>query len=822
MSESDYANPCAVLSPAESATLDGSTSVRCQPAPPPPAPDPPTLSNTLLPTLLNQNKGNPCPFCSDRASTNALSMPDWPARAHQPPPCSASLLCTQIRPFVRMRGGAPGRHGRGLAHAHSIALTSVAHPIRVERQRGAYCAIHAVNNALQHSLLDEHIVQLIAGELPLPQRFTRRENFHLGELLHVMQNVVPALNFDETIVHMGAAHGATWADTMAARPPHLHHCDSAILTMLPDLIGLSDAQLRAHVTHFVAAVHVLGKWYVLDSAAPGRMYPLHVDAVAHSFDAHVAFFTLADRQGQAAAPRAATRAEVSCLLRDALLPVGPAPDQQPRPPAIAGATPPDSHQRYARDQRETGAAGVRHSLGARVRQAPGAASATTVEGTAAWPTAPDVIADTAEPLHVLLFLRSRYITGDAVNRTLLLADCERAGLAAVSYAQYALERVRDHAADGACTAFMYRLTVTCPRHARQLRAATATFKRAVRASLGCNAVVLHTACPHILNRTTASAAPNTYVDSHGMPRRQRPYGTQHTTSNPRRPPPLVNANPFAALEPDVPAPDAAHVGASELERGDRTKARCHPSRARCARRRLHQLDYVGTLNTRNLGTKDAGSRLNAITDMMSEHRVGVLAVQETKVRSTSTVTAMSELTYCGTTATLQASQATGGVGFLIHRSAEEMVAYYGPRPRASHSSATRKFAAAWARIYGMPQQQTYIWRLSICHMRASPQQYTMTPCVTWKRTWHTTAKSQGRWSWHVTSTPGLRTQAMPDSKPNWQPQRRATGTSTSMRGDSPSCACAAGSAYTSAQERTKTGRFQRLVGATNAPQWTTS
>ena len=84
-----------------------------------------------------------------------------------------------------------------------------------------------------------------------------------------MQNVVPALNFNETVVHI--------ANTMAARPPHWHHCDSAILNMLPDLTGLSDVQLRAHVNHFVAAVHVLDKWYVLDSAAPGRMYPLRVD-----------------------------------------------------------------------------------------------------------------------------------------------------------------------------------------------------------------------------------------------------------------------------------------------------------------------------------------------------------------------------------------------------------------------------------------------------------------------------------------------------------------------------------------------------------------
>ena len=86
--------------------------------------------------------------------------------------------------------------------------------------------------------------------------------------------------------------------------------------------------------------------------------------------------------------------------------------------------------------------------------------------------------------------------------------------------------------------------------------------------------------------------------------------------------------------------------------------------------------------------------------MMHEHRVGVLAVQGNKLRSAASVAAASTLTYCGTTATMQATRPTGSVGFLISPAAEELVAYYGPRLRATHASATRKFAAAWARIYG--------------------------------------------------------------------------------------------------------------------------
>ena len=44
-------------------------------------------------------------------------------------------------------------------------------------------------------------------------------------------------------------------------------------------------------------------------------------------------------------------------------------------------------------------------------------------------------------------------------------------------------------------------------------------------------------------------------------------------ANPQRPTPLATAHPCAALDPDVPAPDAAHVGAAEPERGNRAKAR---------------------------------------------------------------------------------------------------------------------------------------------------------------------------------------------------------------------------------------------------------
>ena len=181
------------------------------------------------------------------------------------------------------------------------------------------------------------------------------------------------------------------------------------------------------------------------------------------------------------------------------------------------------------------------------------------------------------------------------------------------------------------------------------------------------------------------------------------------TSNFRRPAPLATANPFATLDPDVSAPYAAHVGAAKPEHGYRTKARCHPSRARCARRRLHQLDHVGTLNTRNLGTKDAGARLNAITDMMLKHRVGVLVVQETKVahpqwrqrQNSPTVAPLPRCKPCKP----RAGQASSCTGLLKRwwRIAGRAPAPRTPLPRASLPPLGRAYTV-------MPQLQTYIFR----------------------------------------------------------------------------------------------------------------
>ena len=47
---------------------------------------------------------------------------------------------------------------------------------------------------------------------------------------------------------------------------------------------------------------------------------------------------------------------------------------------------------------------------------------------------------------------------------------------------------------------------------------------------------------------------------------------------------------------------------------------------------IHDCDYIGTLNKRNLNTCDmAAVRVGALSQLMQTHCVGVMAVQETKL-----------------------------------------------------------------------------------------------------------------------------------------------------------------------------------------------
>ena len=190
----------------------------------------------------------------------------------------------------------------------------------VDAQRGALCAIHAVNTMLGSCILREQDIYDVAETLPADTRFRARDNFHMGQMEAVLARLVPGLRMHEGTLHTGASTGAKWADTMAARPQEVQNCDCAVLTILPQYAGVPLAALSETVSHFAAALCVQGTWYMLDSRTPNCAYPLGHNTVSHAVNAQVTFFTYADVEQDGAWPmqRAGRRAEVAADLREAL------------------------------------------------------------------------------------------------------------------------------------------------------------------------------------------------------------------------------------------------------------------------------------------------------------------------------------------------------------------------------------------------------------------------------------------------------------------------------------------------------------------------
>jgi len=99
--------------------------------------------------------------------------------------------------------------------------------------------------------------------------------------------------------------------------------------------------------------------------------------------------------------------------------------------------------------------------------------------------------------------------------------------------------------------------------------------------------------------------------------------------------------------------------------------------------------------------------------MMQERGVKVLAVQESKLQHLADELNGVNLRYLGgKSAIAQGHTRTGGTGFLVTSEAETMVSYYGRRPAATHTSATRKHAAEWLRILGTCAAED-VWLASI-------------------------------------------------------------------------------------------------------------
>ena len=104
----------------------------------------------------------------------------------------------------------------------------------VDPQRGALCALHAVNSALQHAVLTTNSTAAMRTALPAAVQPGTAWNYDLHEVFAMLQNIAHDLYLHEPgLVRLGASTGDTWADTLARRPPPLHNRDCKLLTLLP-------------------------------------------------------------------------------------------------------------------------------------------------------------------------------------------------------------------------------------------------------------------------------------------------------------------------------------------------------------------------------------------------------------------------------------------------------------------------------------------------------------------------------------------------------------------------------------------------------------
>ena len=170
--------------------------------------------------------------------------------------------------------------------------------------------------------------------------------------------------------------------------------------------------------------------------------------------------------------------------------------------------------------------------------------------------------------------------------------------------------------------------------------------------------------------------------------------------HPQRP-----AAPPAA--PSQPGP----VSTTHVPGATKTAAlgRPHAKRTRHARSRIHDCDYIGTLNTRNLSACSmAEVRLGALSQRMQTHCIGVMALQETKVAGHLREFDVFGIQYMGPPAHLQHGVPTGGTGFFVRDTIVKHVTYLGARPQSRHTSSP-KFASVWLNVFGpKPDQDIHV------------------------------------------------------------------------------------------------------------------
>ena len=554
----------------------------------------------------------------------------------------------RLHSHLRLRAGESSSDLHWPAQARTC-LRALPYTVWVQPQFDAQCVVHAINTGLQSPHLTLAQVQraLVAAH-PAAQTFASGY-LHAGDLALALAHIAPRVQLIEGVPHLGASTGTLWQTTMLAQPQNMNTADFVILFLRPRGAAAENPHTR---THAVAAVRRNDTWLLLDSQHPSSAYRLDHHALACSFDADVVY--LVDADGPSTVLPSAV---ASGLLQAA--PARLARQRQetrpPQPPRPAG------HGKAMLTSRECG-----------------------------WPTARWSADDAAAPVQLLVFASEHLVH----SRPSFITACNISGLHVLSNAKFAVE------SDKAMRAHL-RLTVFLPSHAHQVRTQMDGLRVYVRQNVGW----------HVVAVAAQLAAPSrtAYTDTLGfhLPSRQRGRPSPHTRP-PHRGIRLAD-NPFESLatpsldtpatEPSAPAPAAPAP-----------TTRNTPTRARRARTQAVADDMIGCLNARDLGTSAALGRLTAVSHLMSVRRVGVLAVQESKMLDTRQLPAQVGLKYHGSGAgRSKHHRRVGGSGFFVTQQAASYFTYLGRRPVATHSSKTRAYAAEWGHLYGpSPDQDIHV------------------------------------------------------------------------------------------------------------------
>ena len=152
--------------------------------------------------------------------------------------------------------------------------------------------------------------------------------------------------------------------------------------------------------------------------------------------------------------------------------------------------------------------------------------------------------------------------------------------------------------------------------------------------------------------------------------------------------------------------------------------RPHAKRTRHARSHIHDCDYIGTLNTRNLHTRSMTEvRVGALSQLMETHCIGIMAVQETKLAGHLPEFDVFGVQYMGPPAHLQHGVPTGGTGFFVRDAIVTHVTYLGTRPQSRRRSSP-KFAPVWLKVFGpTPEQDIHVASVYLPCAGCSREQY---------------------------------------------------------------------------------------------------